>query len=69
LSPAWVGVAFTRTPEKNRLCLRHMKEVVNPFLKSLRGAVGLVTYSNAGRKRPTSRLPLGVSIPQPKGGL
>jgi Isochorismatase family len=54
-TPAPAGVAFACTPEKNRLCLRHMKEVVNPFLKSLRGAVGLVAYSLPGSEDATRK--------------
>src|SRR5205085_12640327 len=47
-TPEPAGVAFACTPEKNQVCLRHMKEVINPFLKILRGKVGLVAYSLPG---------------------
>lgn len=51
-SPEPAGVAFGCTPEKNRLYLRHMKEVLNPFLRSLRGKVGVVAYSLPGSEDP-----------------
>ncbi len=47
-TPQPAGVAFACTLEKNQLCLRHMREVVNPFLKSLRGKAALVAYSLPG---------------------
>jgi isochorismatase family protein len=49
-TPEPAGAAFACTPEKNRLTLAHMKKVVNPFLKSLRGKVGLVAYSLPGQE-------------------
>ncbi len=51
-TPEPAGVAFACTPEKNRLCREHMKEVVNPLLKALRGKVELVAYSLPGREDP-----------------
>jgi hypothetical protein len=42
------GVCDFCTPTKNGLAGRHTREVVNPFLKSLRGKVGLVMYSLIG---------------------
>jgi hypothetical protein len=42
------GVCDFCTPDKNALAARHTREVVNPFLKSLRGKVGLVLYSLPG---------------------
>src|SRR5262245_9884293 len=51
-TPEPAGVAFACTPEKNELALAHMKKVVNPFLKSLRGKVGLVAYSLPGSEDP-----------------
>jgi nicotinamidase-related amidase len=47
-SPEPAGVAFQCTPFKNRLVLKHMEEVINPFLKQHRGKVGLVGYSLPG---------------------
>jgi nicotinamidase-related amidase len=49
-SPEPAGVAMFCTPEKNRLYHKHIQEVVNPFLKSLRGKVGLVAYSLPGKE-------------------
>jgi hypothetical protein len=49
-TPEPAGVAFACTPQKNRLCLRHMSEIVNPFLKALRGQVALVAYSLPGKE-------------------
>src|SRR5207249_4287186 len=51
-TPTPAGVAFACTPQKNQLCLRHMKEVVNPFLKSLRDKAALVAYSLPGTEDP-----------------
>jgi hypothetical protein len=51
-SPEPAGVAFACTPAKNRIALKHVAEVVNPFLKALRGKVGLVAYSLPGREDP-----------------
>lgn len=51
-TPEPAGVAFACTPEKNRKTLEHMKQVVNPFLKRMRGKVGLVAYSLPGPEDP-----------------
>ncbi len=51
-SPEPAGVADFCTPEKNHVAGRHTREVVNPFLKSLRGKVGLVMYSLPGNEDP-----------------
>jgi hypothetical protein len=46
------GVCDFCTPTKNHLAARHTREVVNPFLKSLRGKVGFVMYSLPGPGDP-----------------
>ncbi|MHB8879218.1 MAG: hypothetical protein ACYC8T_36425 [Myxococcaceae bacterium] len=46
------GVCDFCTPTKNRLAARHTREVVNPFLKSLRSKVSLVMYSLPGPGDP-----------------
>jgi hypothetical protein len=46
------GVCDFCTPAKNHLAARHTREVVNPFLKSLRGKVGLVMFSLRGPGDP-----------------
>lgn len=46
------GVCDFCTPTKNHLAARHTREVVNPFLKSLRGKVALVMYSLPGPGDP-----------------
>jgi hypothetical protein len=51
-TPEPAGVAFACTPEKNRLAREHMRQAVNPFLKALRGSVGLVMYSLPGKEDP-----------------
>jgi hypothetical protein len=51
-TPEPAGVAMFCTPEKNRIYHRHVRQVVNPFLKSLRGKVGLVVYSLPGTEDP-----------------
>lgn len=50
--PEPAGVAFACTHEKNRVVRAHMRDVVNPFLKSLRGRVKLVAYSLPGKEDP-----------------
>jgi nicotinamidase-related amidase len=46
------GVCDFCTPTKNHLAARHTRQVVNPFLKSLRGKVGFVMYSLPGPGDP-----------------
>src|SRR3954452_5357223 len=40
------------TPPKNARAARHTREVIDPFLKSLRGRVGFVMYSPPGPGDP-----------------
>jgi hypothetical protein len=47
-TPEPAGVCDFCTPTKNHLAARHTRTIVNPFLKSLRGKVGLVMYSLPG---------------------
>lgn len=49
-TPEPAGVAFFCTPQKNQIGAKHMRDVVNPFLKSLRGKVGLLMYSLPGNE-------------------
>jgi len=49
------GVCDFCTPIKNELAARHTREVVNPFLKSLRGQVGLVMFSLRGPSDSTRK--------------
>jgi nicotinamidase-related amidase len=49
------GVCDFCTPVKNSLAARHTREVVNPFLKSLRPKVGMVLYSLPGRGDPVRK--------------
>jgi hypothetical protein len=51
-SPEPAGVALFCTPEKNQLYRRHVREVVQPFLKEQRGKVRLIGYSLPGREDP-----------------
>lgn len=44
-TPEPAGVCDFCTPEKNAISHEHIKKVLNPFLKSLRGKVALVMYS------------------------
>ena len=46
------GVCDFCTPAKNHLAARHTREVINPFLKSLRGKVAFVMYSLPGPGDP-----------------
>jgi nicotinamidase-related amidase len=49
------GVCDFCTPTKNRLAARHTREVVDPFLKSLRGKVAFVMYSLPGPGDPARK--------------
>ncbi len=44
-SPEPAGVALCCTPEKNRVYNRHVANVVNPFVQTLRNRLGIVGYS------------------------
>ena len=54
-TPEPAGVAFFCTPSKNRLGGKHVRRVINPFLKALRGKVALVMYSLPGNEDPIRR--------------
>lgn len=51
-TPEPAGACDFCTPAKNALASRHTQGVVNPFLKSLRGKVGLVMVSLIGDEDP-----------------
>jgi hypothetical protein len=51
-TPEPAGVCDFCTPVKNALAGRHTSEIVNPFLKSLRGKVAFVMYSLPGGEDP-----------------
>src|SRR5579884_832743 len=51
-TPDPIGVSDFCTPEKNHLAARHTREVINPFLKALRGKAALVLYSLPGSEDP-----------------
>jgi hypothetical protein len=51
-TPEPAGVCDFCTPAKNELAGRHTREIVNPFLKSLRGKVAFVMYSLPGGEDP-----------------
>jgi hypothetical protein len=50
------GVCDFCTPGKNALAARHTREIVNPFLKLLRGRVAFVMYSLPGPADPIRKL-------------
>ena len=54
-TPEPAGVADFCTLEKNHLAGAHTREVINPFLKSLRNQVALVMYSLPGDEDPIRR--------------
>jgi nicotinamidase-related amidase len=54
-TPEPAGVADFCTPAKNHLAAKHTRGVVDPFLKSLRGKVGMVLYSLPGNCDPIRR--------------
>lgn len=49
-TPEPAGVADFCTPAKNHLAARHTREVINPFLKSLRKNVSFVMFSLPGKE-------------------
>ncbi|QDU80197.1 Isochorismatase family protein [Polystyrenella longa] len=51
-TPEPAGVADFCTPEKNHLAARHTREVINPFLKRMRGKAGFIMYSIIGDVDP-----------------
>jgi nicotinamidase-related amidase len=51
-TPEPAGVCDFCTPAKNAVGARHTREVVNPFLKLLRGKAALVMYSLPGDEDP-----------------
>ncbi|MEO6181553.1 MAG: hypothetical protein ABIP71_00280, partial [Verrucomicrobiota bacterium] len=51
-TPEPAGVADFCTPQKNHLAAKHTHNVINPFLKSLRGKVPLVLFSLPGTEDP-----------------
>lgn len=54
-TPEPAGAADFCTPEKNHLAARHTREVVDPFLKRMRGKVAAVMYSLPGSEDPIRR--------------
>jgi nicotinamidase-related amidase len=55
-TPEPAGVGFFCTVAKNRVCLEHVKEVLNPFLRRVRKEVALVGYSLPGVEDPIRKL-------------
>jgi len=51
-TPEPAGIADFCTPDKNHFAARHTREVIDPFLKSLRGHVNLIGYSLIGERDP-----------------
>lgn len=51
-TPEPAGVCDFCTPDKNQLAARHTREVINPFLKSLRGKAAFVMFSLPGSEDP-----------------
>ena len=54
-TPEPAGVADFCTPDKNHLAARHTREVIDPFLKRLRGKAAAVMYSLPGDEDPIRR--------------
>ena len=54
-TPEPAGVCDFCTPAKNALAGRHTREVINPFLKSLRGKVAFTMFSLTGTEDPIRR--------------
>jgi hypothetical protein len=55
MTPEPAGACDFCTPAKNALAARHTREVVNPFIKSLRGKAGLVLFSLIGDLDPVRK--------------
>ncbi len=51
-TPEPAGAADFCTPEKNHLAGKHTRDVIDPFLRELRGKVGFVMYSLPGKEDP-----------------
>lgn len=51
-TPEPAGVADFCTKEKNHLAAKHTREIIRPFINSMRGRVGLVMYSLRGGHDP-----------------
>lgn len=51
-TPEPAGVCDFCTPDKNHLAAKHTHNVINPFLKSLRGKASFVMYSLPGGEDP-----------------
>ena len=51
-TPEPAGACDFCTPTKNHLAARHTREVIDPFLKQMRGSVSLVMYSLIGKPDP-----------------
>ena len=51
-TPEPAGVVDFCTPEKNHLAAKHTREVIDPFLKRLRGKAAFVMYSLPGPEDP-----------------
>jgi hypothetical protein len=55
VSPEPAGVADFCTPQKNHLAAKHIRDVLAPFHKALRGHVAAVLYSLPGKCDPIRR--------------
>jgi len=51
-TPEPAGVCDFCTPTKNHLAARHTRDVINPFLKTLRGKAAFVMFSLPGKEDP-----------------
>ena len=67
-TPEPAGVAFFCTKAKNAIGFKHMREVVDPFLKAMRPQVGLIGYSLPGVEDDIRKL-LYASIGTPPSAL
>ena len=55
VTPQPAGCAFQCTPAKNAILRQHVRKVLNPFLKRMRGHVSTVLYSLPGKADPIRR--------------
>ncbi|MCA9114396.1 MAG: isochorismatase family protein [Planctomycetaceae bacterium] len=55
-TPEPAGAAFKCTPEKNRICRQHVKDVIRPLVDRLRPQVRAVACSLPGKEDPVRKL-------------
>jgi hypothetical protein len=65
-TPEPAGCKFFGTPEKNKLMIMHVQDVINPFLSRLRGYVSLVGHSLPGSEDQVRKLLYSSILTKPE---